>query len=65
MVRFLNEAAPLSGKATEGEPPVISNQRYFERRASEESARAARAMSTDAQLWHRELAEKFSRMAKD
>jgi hypothetical protein len=44
---------------------VISNQRYFERRASEEAARAARAMSSDAKLWHRELAEKFSRMAKD
>ena len=65
MVQFLNEAAPLSEKSTEGDRRVISNQRYFERRASEEAARAARAMSTDAKLWHRELAEKFSRMAKD
>jgi hypothetical protein len=44
---------------------MVSNQRYFERRASEEASRAARAYSQDAKLWHQELAEKFSRLAKE
>jgi hypothetical protein len=65
MMQFLNEAAPLSAEELLRGRTVISNQRYFERRASEEAARAARAMSADAKLWHRELAEKFSRLAKD
>jgi hypothetical protein len=43
---------------------VISNQRYFARRALEEAARANRACSPSAQLWHQELAEKFSRLAR-
>jgi hypothetical protein len=42
-----------------------SNQRYFERRASEEAARASRAWSTDAKQWHEELARKFSKLAKE
>lgn len=44
---------------------MVSNQRYFERRASEEAARAARACGAGAKLWHQELAEKFSRLAKE
>jgi hypothetical protein len=43
---------------------VISNQRYFARRALEEAARASRACSPAAQHWHQELAEKFGRLAK-
>ena len=43
---------------------MISNQRYFERRAREEAARANRASSPTAQNWHLELAEKFGRLAK-
>ncbi|MDP8912314.1 MAG: hypothetical protein M3N39_01900 [Pseudomonadota bacterium] len=43
---------------------MVSNQRYFERRAAEEASRAARAFSAGAKLWHQELAEKFSRLAK-
>jgi hypothetical protein len=44
---------------------MVSNQRYFERRAYEEAARAARSCSQGARLWHLELAEKFSRLAKE
>jgi hypothetical protein len=43
---------------------MVSNQRYFERRASEEVSRAARALGASAKLWHQELAEKFSRLAQ-
>ena len=43
---------------------MISNQRYFARRALEEAARANRACSPSAQLWHKELAEKFGRLAR-
>jgi hypothetical protein len=44
---------------------MISNERYFTRRASEEAARAARACGADAKRWHQELADKFSRLAKE
>lgn len=44
---------------------MVSNQRYFERRAHEEASRAARACSSDARQWHEELAQKFSRLAKE
>ncbi len=43
---------------------MISNQRYFARRALEEARRAARACSPSAQLWHQELADKFGMLAK-
>lgn len=43
---------------------MISNERYFSRRASEEAARAARACGAEAKRWHLELAEKFTRLAK-
>ena len=43
---------------------MISNERYFARRALEEAARARRACSPSAQLWHKELADKFGRMAR-
>jgi hypothetical protein len=43
---------------------VVSNQRYFARRALEEAARANRACSPSAQLWHKELADKFGRLAR-
>ncbi len=43
---------------------MISNQRYFARRAVEETARARRACSPAAQSWHQELAEKFGKLAK-
>jgi hypothetical protein len=43
---------------------MVSNQRYFERRAAEEASRASRAVGAGAKLWHQELAEKFSRLAE-
>ena len=43
---------------------MVSNQRYFERRAMEEASRAARAFGESAKLWHQELAEKFGRLAQ-
>jgi hypothetical protein len=44
---------------------MISNQRYFTRRAAEEAARAARACGSDSKRWHLELAEKFTRLAEE
>jgi len=44
---------------------MISNERYFTRRAAEEAARAARAAGDESKRWHLELAEKFSRLAKE
>ena len=43
---------------------MVSNQRYFERRAAEEASRAARALGAGAKLWHQELADKFSKLAQ-
>ncbi len=43
---------------------MISNERYFARRATEEAARAVRACTEDARRWHQELADKFARQAK-
>lgn len=43
---------------------MVSNQRYFARRAREEAARANRARSASAQLWHLELADKYERLAR-
>jgi hypothetical protein len=44
---------------------MVSNKRYFTRRASEEAMRAARAQSADARQWHQELADKFNRLAQE
>ena len=44
---------------------MVSNKRYFVRRASEEAMRAARAQSADARQWHQELADKFNRLAEE
>ncbi|HLL58818.1 MAG TPA: hypothetical protein VK391_02885 [Allosphingosinicella sp.] len=44
---------------------MISNERYFARRASEEANRAARAYGAEAKRWHQELAEKFNRLARE
>lgn len=41
-----------------------SNQRFYARRAIEERTRAARALSVEAQAWHRQLAEDFARRAR-
>ena len=44
---------------------MISNERYFARRASEEAVRASRAAGQDAKRWHLKLAEKYMRLAKE
>ena len=44
---------------------MVSNERYFARRALEEAARASRACGGDAKRWHLELAEKFTRLAAE
>lgn len=42
-----------------------SDQRFYARRAIEEQSRAARAMTAEAQAWHRQLAEDFARRAAE
>ncbi len=42
---------------------MVSNQRFYARRAVEEQSRAARALTLEAQAWHRQLAEDFARRA--
>jgi hypothetical protein len=44
---------------------MVSDKCYFERRAAEESARAAGAESVEAKQWHRALADKFTRLASE
>jgi hypothetical protein len=44
---------------------MVSNKRYFSRRASEEAMRAERACTADARQWHQELADKFNRLADE
>ena len=41
-----------------------SNQRYYFRRAVQETMAAARAMTPDAREWHRQLAEDYTRRAQ-
>lgn len=42
---------------------MVSNQRYYSRRAAEERMAAARAISDEARQWHQKLAESFSQRA--
>jgi hypothetical protein len=44
---------------------MVSDKRYFARRASEESMRAERASSAEARQWHQGLADKFNRLARE
>jgi hypothetical protein len=44
---------------------MISDKRYFEQRAAEETMRAERALGTDEKSWHLELAGKFNRLAQE
>ena len=41
-----------------------SNRLYYSRRALQESMKAARALTPQAQAWHRQLAEDFSARAQ-
>jgi hypothetical protein len=49
---------------SEGDPKLLSDKRYFARRAMEETSRAARSLSPTARSWHQELAEKFNALAR-
>ena len=44
---------------------MVSNRRFYARRASEELARAARALTSEAREWHQQLAESFAKRAQD
>jgi len=42
---------------------MVSNQRYYMRRAAEERTAAARAITPQAREWHSKLAQDFARRA--
>jgi hypothetical protein len=44
---------------------VVSNQRFYYRRAAQERLRAARALTPAASAWHEGLANEFARRAAE
>ena len=48
-----------------GRVVVVSNQRFYYRRAAEERMRAARALTPAAVAWHQGLANEFARRAQE
>jgi hypothetical protein len=46
-----------------GAAKVVSNPRFYHRRAAEERMRAARALTPAARAWHQSLADDFARRA--
>jgi hypothetical protein len=44
---------------------MVSNQRYYMRRAAEERTAAQRAITPQAREWHAKLAEDFARRATE
>ena len=44
---------------------MVSNQRYYMRRAAEERTAAQRAITPQAREWHSKLAEDFARRAAE
>lgn len=44
---------------------MVSNRRFYARRAAEELSRANRALTAEARLWHEQLAESFARRADE
>ncbi len=44
---------------------MVSNHRFYARRAAEELNRATRAMTSDARQWHQQLAESFAQRAQE
>jgi hypothetical protein len=47
------------------EPGMESNLRYYSRRAYEEQMAATRAITPQAQEWHRQLAEGFRQKVQE
>ena len=43
---------------------MVSNQRYYQRRAAEERVAAARAITPQAREWHSKLAKDFAARAE-
>jgi hypothetical protein len=46
-----------------GVRPMVSNQRFYLRRAAEERTAAQRAVTPQAREWHSKLAQDFARRA--
>ena len=44
---------------------MVSNKRYYARRAAEELSRAARALTAEAREWHQHLADGFLKRAQE
>lgn len=44
--------------------PLVSNQRYYQRRAAEERVAAVRAVTPQAREWHSKLARDFAARAE-
>lgn len=44
---------------------MISDKRFYARRAAEETSRAARALTPQAREWHEHLAAGFSKRASE
>ena len=44
---------------------MLSNRRYYARRAAEELSRASRALTAEAREWHEQLAESFAARARE
>ena len=44
---------------------MVSNQRFYFRRAAEERSRAARALTAQARDWHLKLATEFASRAQE
>ena len=44
---------------------MVSNHRFYARRATEELSRASRALTAEGREWHRQLAESFAKRAKE
>ena len=47
-----------------GSDSMVSNQRYYQRRAAEERTAAARAITPQAREWHSKLARDFAARAE-
>jgi hypothetical protein len=47
-----------------GRDSMVSNQRYYQRRAAEERTAAARAITPQAREWHSKLARDFAARAE-
>ena len=54
----------LHSESSGGRTPLVSNLRYYQRRAAEERTAAARAVTPQAREWHSKLARDFAERAE-